>query len=1401
MPSLIETRMNCMSFSVGFGDEILNGLDAAVTCYDREGRLVFWNSAAANFFPKSAHTLKRGTTLAERIAAKEAAGYRPTRISFEKNAPAIDTEEWHMPDGRRLIRRRARISLDQNVFVFLDVTDRFAEERRLGRELEKERERYELVMEATRDGIFDRDFATNQVWLSPRAHEILGYPNGALNGDRAIYAALMHQGDADIYSDHFKKQLSLKEPIIASTGRVRHADGDWRWVEARARIVYGEDGDPIRSVGSLADITDRVVAETALKAGEERYALLIDGTREGVYDLNFAGDQYWASPRLHEMMGVPEGTLNGERFVFFERLHPDDIPAMQSRIASFHANREPYSNHLFRARHGDGSWRWLRSRGRVTYGSDGEAIRSVGSVGDVTEEVEAREQLRQAKEELEAKVAERTAHLEREIADRRLAEEAVRRSEKRLEDAINALEDSFSLYDRDDKLVLCNKAFRERAANLSVRDPIGQTYEQLLERLWDDHRIPTTGKTREEWIAERIKQQRSADGSSYEVNRRDGTFRTRAFRTGMGETARLTTDITELRRAEERIRSLFEIMPVGITVQDANGYIVESNEAWRQIYRIETVHCLEQLSFDERLQKIGDRFILDHPDGRPFSAEERNLWLSDRLEAMRTRIPAPAELRAQGGRITRITSVRTADGQLVQAHQDITELRNAERRLATAVNAISDSFALFDAKHRLVLCNGAYRREIDAVVNRIGYGMTFRDICGICWDAGLIVATESKDAWLDKRMRQQKEAHGLPFEVVRGDKSLRVTEYRTDDGEFVRVGSDITDLRHAEGEQRRLASEILRLSEAEVARRNFLLQAVIDTIPDGLVIIQEGQGAVFWNLGFLRIAGLSMTVDSNVAGPLRNQDLRQLLTFLFLDPDALDDLLGGRITHLEHARANGTSVEIRVLESGDGSRLLWIVDTTTRREEETERLLLKERILQAQKSEAIGAIAGTIAHDFNNLLTITLGFAALGQAQLDVLESLPKQLGAADPAIARAASYIANTSGSLKKSLGNIVNAADRGKVIVDNLMHYARGRPAALASADLSKTIGTASALIATSLPSSIGFSVNPVGRALPVRHDPVKIEQVLLNLCINSSHALDGRAGKIRIDISLIETDGGRASVLTAHQAVAVSTAGHGTVDAQGWANRWRNVLPRGRYVRIDVEDDGNGMTPDVLERIFDPFFTTKSKGKGTGLGIPSVDQIVGEHGGAIHVRTKAGAGTVFSVLLPLTEEGSGLQPKRDKATVERADAARDQVEIAVAAPAEATPESARSKVLVVDDEQHLTELAELALIRADYEVDVFNDPLAALARFKEDPTRYAFVMTDQTMPGMTGMQLAAKIVEARPDLPVLLCTGFSAQAIDEKQLPKGVIGVLRKPFAPKDLLRIVAEGSKRRASSKQG
>jgi CheY-like chemotaxis protein len=220
---------------------------------------------------------------------------------------------------------------------------------------------------------------------------------------------------------------------------------------------------------------------------------------------------------------------------------------------------------------------------------------------------------------------------------------------------------------------------------------------------------------------------------------------------------------------------------------------------------------------------------------------------------------------------------------------------------------------------------------------------------------------------------------------------------------------------------------------------------------------------------------------------------------------------------------------------------------------------------------------------------------------------------------------------------------------------------------------------------------------------------------------------------------------------------------------------------------------MTPETLDRIFDPFFTTKAPGKGTGLGVASVEQIVTEHGGAIHVRSKAGEGTVFSILLPFAEESTGLEPTRpadEKAAGAEAGAAAAGDRDDQQHQQQPQQDQEKQRVLVVDDEEHLTELAAMALMRAGYAADVFTDPTAALEAFRSDPARYAFVLTDQTMPGMTGMALAASLVEIRDDVPILLCTGYSAQAIDEKRLPKGVIGVLRKPFAPKELVRIVGE-----------
>jgi len=220
---------------------------------------------------------------------------------------------------------------------------------------------------------------------------------------------------------------------------------------------------------------------------------------------------------------------------------------------------------------------------------------------------------------------------------------------------------------------------------------------------------------------------------------------------------------------------------------------------------------------------------------------------------------------------------------------------------------------------------------------------------------------------------------------------------------------------------------------------------------------------------------------------------------------------------------------------------------------------------------------------------------------------------------------------------------------------------------------------------------------------------------------------------------------------------------------------VLTKGPHARLRVVDNGHGMTEDVARKVLTPFFTTKGPGVGTGLGLSSVIEIVASHHGAIHIRTKAGTGTTFMVLFPV--------------------AGRAAVKVETAAPVSSPPPPdadirTETRVLVVDDEALLAELAANVLRRAGYEVEAFTDPAAALGRLRGDPLAFDVIVTDQTMPGMTGLEFVEQLRRLRADVPIIICTGHVPELEKNGGLPAGIRHVLRKPYSPVDLTAMIRE-----------
>ncbi len=325
--------------------------------------------------------------------------------------------------------------------------------------------------------------------------------------------------------------------------------------------------------------------------------------------------------------------------------------------------------------------------------------------------------------------------------------------------------------------------------------------------------------------------------------------------------------------------------------------------------------------------------------------------------------------------------------------------------------------------------------------------------------------------------------------------------------------------------------------------------------------------------------------------------------------------------------------------------------------------------------------------------------------------------------------------------LEQVILAADRAQEIVKQIMVFGRQTARQNASVSLSSLVSETAGLLRVTLPSTITLEIDTNEVGSKVKGDAAQLQQILMNLCTNAVHAM--------------EPDGGTLSIDLAPVSVSEELA------------RERPALSVGRYVRLRVTDTGNGMSEEVSRRIFEPFFTTKEVGKGTGLGLSVAHGIAREHGGELVVQSTLGQGTVFTLWLPLTTDVPEAMASVG-ASSDRGDRA--------------------GRILVVDDEAALRSLTQRILEGAGYDVAVAEGPEAALKLIDEGP--FDLVLTDQTMPGQTGLSLGAELKRRNPGLPVLLMTGHSEAVTPASLTAAGISGLLLKPFRRVALLDAIRE-----------
>jgi len=332
--------------------------------------------------------------------------------------------------------------------------------------------------------------------------------------------------------------------------------------------------------------------------------------------------------------------------------------------------------------------------------------------------------------------------------------------------------------------------------------------------------------------------------------------------------------------------------------------------------------------------------------------------------------------------------------------------------------------------------------------------------------------------------------------------------------------------------------------------------------------------------------------------------------------------------------------------------------------------------------------------------------------------------------------------GSLEQqNLNEILQAGKRGRDLVQQILSFSRQSEHQPIPVHIQRVLKEALKLCRATIPADIPITQNIMTGCGPVMADPTQIHQIAMNLITNAYHAVEPAGGTI--SVQLTETE--------------VTPTDDPAED-----------LTPGRYAVLSVSDTGTGIDGAVIDKIFDPYFTTKEKGRGTGLGLATVYGIVKAHGGDIRVKSDLGKGTLFHVFLPLMEKRPDSEPEK-----------------------EMTPlPSGTEHILLVDDEKAIVHLEKQMLKRLGYQTTGFTGSREALAAFKTAPSRFDVVITDMNMPDMNGMQLAAELIAVRPDIPIILCTGFSERIDRKKAEDQGIRGWLMKPVGMKDLAQTIQE-----------
>ncbi len=630
-------------------------------------------------------------------------------------------------------------------------------------------------------------------------------------------------------------------------------------------------------------------------------------------------------------------------------------------------------------------------------------------------------------------------------------------------------------------------------------------------------------------------------------------------------------------------------------------------------------------------------------------------------------------------------------------------LLDRERTLRAVLDNSVQFIGLISPEGRLLLCNHTSLEFIEATEDDV-VGLPFWDTPW--WDHSPATQQRLREAIASCR----EEAEPARFAAT----------HVATDGQIFDVDFSLSPILDAQGRVVRMVAEgrditVINRAADALREREEDLSTILNSIHDGVFAL-DADGLV------RRVNAVARNLLQVPENEAIGRPFLEVIRLFDADGRPLDDILprllapetSGQPVPAACLDRQGASVTVEVLGAVIAAKDSTASGSVVVLRDRTEEIDLRMQLIQSQKLEAIGRLAGGVAHDFNNLLT-----GILGNAQLLSDEH------ADNPSITEPAR--------------EIVDASSRAAELSRQLLAFSRKGKFRNEPVDLHEVVREVAQLLERSIDKRIAVCCELKARRPVVHGDPSQLYNALLNLGLNSRDAMP---------------DGGNLTLTTSNLRLAANDP---RLAPAG--------LEPGEFVILMVADTGVGMTEDVRRHIFEPFFTTKPVGKGTGLGLAGVYGCVVNHHGLIEVTSEPGQGTCFTVLLPSSSMVGAVAPATPEAVV-----------------------PGQGRIMVVDDEESVREIAARALKRFGYEVVVCADGLQAEEYLHRQAESVDLVLLDLVMPGLGGEETFARLRAINPSVPIVIASGYSQGQEVENLLREGAVGFLPKPFSLGELTRVM-------------